>query len=69
MSRADRMLALFNYSIVGTDGHDDDDNDDENDDADNDDDDDEWYEDDKEDYVSHHDSEHAYSITQMYAHH
>jgi len=46
MSLADRMLALFNYSIVSTDGHDHDIETDENDDADNNDDD-QWYNDDK----------------------
>ena len=56
MSRADRILDLFNYSIVSNDSHgdyhDDDDDDNYHDDQ--------LYDNDKDDYVSHHDSEHAY---------
>jgi hypothetical protein len=46
MSLADRMLALFNYSIVGTDGHYGD-NDDDHDNETDENDDDQWHDDDK----------------------
>ena len=55
MSRADRILDLFNYSIVSNDSHGD-----YHDDDDDNDHDDQLYDNDKDDYVSHHDSEHAY---------